>query len=208
MLFHKKKPVAAPGHVASHLAESRDLDRDFPSLAIARNVTHGYFPAWVESCSDDSNRRFYAMFPGSNAAQVRQRNHQADGAMAAHAEIADVVKEDDARGTRAVHGIAQQRAHDHVRTSRLVDHRRAKAVILRAKALAPFGDRAIPQVRTAGNYQPGGFAARVRVDDPDARGKWRIRKRFLAGVAMITKHAQISPGGPEEKTATQACATS
>src|SRR5215469_12847993 len=106
MLFHEKKPVAAPGHVAAHLAESRNIDRDFPSLAVARNIAHGYFPGLVESCGDDSNRRFYLVFSRLNAAHVRKRNHQADGAVTAHTEIADVIKEDDSCRGRPINGFA------------------------------------------------------------------------------------------------------
>src|SRR5215469_18612344 len=59
MLFHEKKPVAAPGHVAAYLAESWHIDRDFPSLAITRNIAHGYFPGLIEGRGDDSDRRLY-----------------------------------------------------------------------------------------------------------------------------------------------------
>src|SRR5215472_9323125 len=161
-------------------------------MAASRYIRNRYFPGLVESCGDDSNRRFYAMFAGLNAAQVRERNDHAYGAVTAHAEISDIVKEDDACGARAIHGIAQKSAHDHVRTAWLVDDRGAKAVILRAKAFPAFGHRALSQIRTAGNDQPGGFATGVRVDDPDALCEVRIRKRFLPGVGVVTKHAQSS----------------
>ena len=64
-----------------------------------------------------------------HAAEVRQRRQQADGAVTAHAEVADVVEEEDARGARRVARLAQQGADDRVGAARLVDHGGAEGVV-------------------------------------------------------------------------------
>jgi hypothetical protein len=59
--------------------------------------------------------------------------------MTAHSQIADVVDEDHSRHAAWVGRFAQKRAHHYVGTTRLVDYCGAKAIMLVAKALQPFG---------------------------------------------------------------------
>ena len=66
--------------------------------------------------------------PGVDAAEVRERDDDADGAVAAHAEVADVVEEDDAGGAGRIGRLAEQRADDDVGAARLVDDGGAEAV--------------------------------------------------------------------------------
>ena len=53
----------------------------------------------------DADGGFDAMIAGLNLAKVRQRDDQADRAMAAHAKVADVVEEDHAGDTGFVSGF-------------------------------------------------------------------------------------------------------
>ena len=96
-----------------------------------------------------------------DASQISQRDHQADGAVPAHAEVADIVEEDDARGASWVGRFAQQRAHRHVGTARLVDHRRAIHVEVASKPLPLLGQRSRAQRRAASDDHSRRLAGRV-----------------------------------------------
>ena len=63
---------------------------------------------------DDANRGFYAMDAGADFAEMRERGDEPDGAVAAHAEISDVVEEDDARGAASVDWFAEEGADDDI----------------------------------------------------------------------------------------------
>ena len=72
---------------------------------------------------------------GLDASEMRERSHEADGAVPAHAEIADVVEENHAGLAGRIRRIAEQRADDGVRSARLVDDRGAEAIeVLRKRA--------------------------------------------------------------------------
>ena len=86
-------------------------------------------PSVVQGGGDGADRRFDAVLAGSDAPQIGQRCDQADGAVAAHAEVADVVEEDDARRAGRVDRRAQQRAHDDLAAARLQHSGGAPVVI-------------------------------------------------------------------------------
>ena len=103
-----------------------------------------------------------------NPAQVRQRDHQADGAVAAHAEIADVVEKNHTRCAGRIFRFDQQRAHHHIRTARFIHDGGAKVVVCLLKTVTPDRERSAPKVRATGNNDARRFAAGVRINDPDA----------------------------------------
>ena len=107
------------------------------------------------------------MIPGFDPAEMRQRYNQTDRAVAAHAEIADVVEKDHPRHAGLVRRFHQQRPHQHIRAARFVYHRRAEGIVLFTENLQPFGHRALAQVRTAGNDNACRFAAGVGINDGD-----------------------------------------
>ena len=74
---------------------------------------------------------------GPDQAQVRQRRNETHRAVAAHAEITNVVKKNHARYARLVLRLHQQRAHHHIRAARFVDHRRTRTVELALKFITP-----------------------------------------------------------------------
>ena len=65
------------------------------------------------------------MDTGDNFAEVRERGQQADGSVAAHSEIPDVVEEDHARRAVFFVRLDQQRPDDDVRATWLVHRGRA-----------------------------------------------------------------------------------
>ena len=104
----------------------------------------------------------------ADAAQVGQRHHQPDGAVAAHAEEADVVEEDHAGLARGVVRLAEQRAHDGVVAARLVDDGRADVVEVVAEAVEALLDRAAAEIGAARDDDARGLAAGVGIDYVDA----------------------------------------
>ena len=79
--------------------------------------------------------------PGAMRPRWAKRDSQADGAVAAHAEHADVVEEDHARGASGIGGFAEQGADQHVRAARLVDHADAEGIVLVAENASAIGQR-------------------------------------------------------------------
>jgi len=142
-------------------------------LAIAGHVGHGHFAIFVQRGGDDADGGFNFVIAGFDFPQMRQRDDQADGAMAAHAEAADVIEENHAGGAGFVRRLDQQRADHHIRAARFVDHRGAETVVLRAECLQLIGDASGAKGRPAGNDHPSRLAAGMRINDGDAsHGLW------------------------------------
>jgi hypothetical protein len=108
------------------------------------------------------------MVSGKNPAEVRKRGDDADRAMSAHAEVSDIVKEDDSGGACLVQGLAQERADDNVGAPRLVDHGGAEIIVVAAEALAALGKRAVAEVGPSLQNEARGFSGGVGVEDRDA----------------------------------------
>ena len=102
--------------------------------------------------------------PGADPAQVGQRHGDADRAVAAHAEVADVVEEDDAGGGGRIDRLEDQGADHHVRAARLVDDGRAERVVTVAEDREAIGHRAVAELGPARDHHAGRLAAGVRVD--------------------------------------------
>ena len=164
MVAHQEKPVASPSHVTTDLAVAGHLHRHVCSQAIAGNVVDRDFTVGMEDGADGSHRSLDAVLSGLNPLHKGERRHQTDGSVPAHAEIADVVKEDHGGGAGGIHGIAQQRADHNIRPSRLVDDGRSKIVVLTAKALQSLDERSLPEIGTSAHHQARGLAAGVRID--------------------------------------------
>ena len=115
---------------------------------------------------------------------MRERHRQTDRSMAAHADVADVVEEDHSGGTARIDRLAQQRADDHIGSSRLVDDARAIVVVLRAEALPSLGERTGAQRRSAFDHDPRRLSSGVGIDDADVLHEISITVRCLE-VALL-----------------------
>src|SRR5579863_4272142 len=93
----EEEPVAAPRDIALDLAEPLDLDRDRFGEAITLDILDNGCRIVDQFDADDSDRRLEAMAPSPEAPHMGERDGEADRPVAAHAEIADIVEEDDAR---------------------------------------------------------------------------------------------------------------
>ena len=110
MVFDQEEPIAAPGDIAGDRADSRDLDSGRFGFAIAGDIGDRHLSIGVQTGRDYAHGRFNLMVAGTDATQMGQGGDQTNGAMSAHAEIADVVEEDDAGGAVLVHRRDQQGA--------------------------------------------------------------------------------------------------
>ena len=108
------------------------------------------------------------MRPRADAALMPECDDDADHAMPAHAEIADVVEEDDAGRAARIDRRTQQRPDHHIRPARFIDDGGAITIEVGTKALAPLGEGAAAEVRSAGDDDARRLAAGVGVDDLDA----------------------------------------
>ena len=95
---------------------------DEPHLAAADGVIGQRHP-------HRAHRRLDAVLPRRDAAQFGQRAHHADGAVPAHAQVADVVEEDDARRVFRLVGIEEESPDDDVRTSGLENDAASEVVV-------------------------------------------------------------------------------
>src|SRR5271168_347507 len=163
-MAHEEKPIPAPGHVAAHFAVSRYVDCNVGSAAITCDIVDRDLAAFVQNCADCSHRGFYFVFARFYAVHVCQSCHQADGAVTAHAEVADVIKEDDGGGAGGIDRVSEQSAHHDVGTAGLIHHSGTKIVVISAKTFQAIGERTRAKVRAAAHYQSGGLAPGVGVD--------------------------------------------
>ena len=73
-----------------------------------------------------------------------KRHGEANRPMAAHAEVSDIVEEDDAGRARRVMRFAKERADERVVAARLVDGEAAEMIELTGEASEPFSKRTAP----------------------------------------------------------------
>ncbi len=164
-VLRQEEPIAAPGDVARDDAETLDLDANALQMPEALDVVDGRIISVDQFDADDPDRRLEAMAAGADAAEMRQRHRGADRPMAAHAEKADVVEEDQPGGASRILRLAQQRADQRVEAARLVDDESPDMIEFLGEALAPLGERAAAERRPAFDDEPRRFALGVGIDD-------------------------------------------
>src|SRR5205085_217556 len=87
---------------------------------------------------DHAGGRFDAMNACCESPEVFESDGESDHAVAGNVEISGIVEEDHAGFAGRVSGLAEDRADHCIGPARLADHRRAKAIELRAQPLALF----------------------------------------------------------------------
>src|SRR5437588_77225 len=106
---------------------------------VTGDVMDRHFPTFMQLCGYRAYRGFDAVFPGMNPAHIRQRHHQSDGAVPTHAQVADVVEEDNARRARPVDRFAEQSSNNDIRSSRFIHYGRPNVIIAIPKAHTAIG---------------------------------------------------------------------
>ena len=167
MLRYQKEPVAAPGDIADHRADPRNLHHDFRMRAVTHHVGHADAAIGPQFRLDRAHRCVDFKGAGSNLAGELERGDQADRTVPAHPQVADVIEVDDAKCTVVAMRFDEQRADQGVRAPRLIHDGTTVVVEVLAKTLRTLRQRPVPQVRAALEHQARGFTAGVRIDDAD-----------------------------------------
>ena len=149
VIGYQEKPVSAIGDVSSDAASLNVF-----GFAVGCDVLNADAAIGMECGGDAADEGFHTMRPGADSAEVGEGDDEADHAMAAHAEAADVVEKDDSGGTGGVCGLHEQCADDDFMAAWFADD---GATV----GFEVFGG-------DAAEYDTGGFAAGVGVDDGNA----------------------------------------
>ena len=131
---------------------------------MAGDVVDRHRVARSERGLDQADRRVDQVYALADVAQVTERDHYAHQAMAAHAQVADIVEEDHARRAARVRAFAQQRADHVVRATRLAQHHAPQTVVIAAQFLHLL-NQSSTQIGATGYHQASRFTAGVRIDD-------------------------------------------
>src|SRR5262249_41226629 len=89
-----EEPVAGPGDIAFYFAMCRHDDPSPPCVTMTRHVRHGHTMAVMQLDVYNADRCFDAMHAAFDAAEMRERDRDADRAMSAHPDESDIVEED------------------------------------------------------------------------------------------------------------------
>jgi hypothetical protein len=95
---------------------------------------------------------------------VSQGCDQADGSVAAHAEIPDIIEEDYGRCRGWIEWFAEKRADNDLRSARFADNSRAEVIKFLLETIEPSGQISFSQVRATSNDNACRFPLGVRVD--------------------------------------------
>ncbi len=152
----QEEPVAAPGDVAADPADAGHFDADLATVAVGRHVAHADRAVLVEGRLDLADRRLDAVHAGTDPPEVCQRGDQADGAVAAHAEVATVVEEDHSGTGFGIDRCAEQGADQYVAAARLEDAGGAPGVVALAEQAPALGHVALAEIGKAADDQAGG----------------------------------------------------
>src|SRR5699024_454124 len=118
-------PVPAPGHVTGDRAIPGHLHGDGLPVAVAFDVGDSNAPVVVQVDLHRAHRRLHPMPARPDPAQMCQRPGEADGPVAAHPQIPDIVEEYDAGAAIRIHRLDQQGAYPDLRAPRLAYGRTA-----------------------------------------------------------------------------------
>ena len=113
--------------------------------------------------------------------------------MAAHPEIAHIVEKDHPEIAIGAVRRDEQRADPRIGAARLVHDRGAIAIEALAKALHPFAERTLTEIRTAREHEARGLAAGMRIDDLDLRTHGR-ESRARSTIAITAARRSPASG--------------
>ena len=163
----EKEPVAAPGNISDNATIFSDRYLHGRAMPIAWHIGDRYFTVWVQLCRDHPHRRLDSVRSRVQSPEISKRGHEADGPVTAHAEVSHVVEKDDSSGTRWIERPTKKRPDQCIGAARLIHHRRSKSVVLLTEDRKPLGHRAPTEIRSALQYQPGGFSGRMGIHYAD-----------------------------------------
>src|SRR5688500_9177458 len=186
----EEEPVAAPGDVTRHLAEALHLDVHRLAMPIGDDVLDRDLAMALERAGHGAHGRIEPVRARGDAPEVLQSGDDADGPVAAHAEVTRVIEVDDRGHGARLHRRHQDPADNHVGGARLGHDRAAVAVMPRAQRRDAIHHRHAGEVGKALEHPPRGLAAGVGNDVADALDRHaiylplpRFFARFLCGPA-------------------------
>jgi len=94
--------------------------------------------------------------------------------MTAHAQVAGVVEEEDARGAGWIGGFEQKRSDQDIGAARLAEDGAPQVVVVVAQAIEALSHRAGAEIGAAGENATGGLSGSVGIDDVQTNGYLRI----------------------------------
>ena len=126
------------------------------------------------------------MFAHANPAQIPEGGGHADHPVAAHAQVARVVEEDDAGNRRRIDRLDQHGAHQNLRPPRLAQNRAAandRVDCEKFPGARPEGRKA--QMRAARDDTSGGLACGMRIDHFNANWQLWIGHGIVYKIAYV-----------------------
>jgi hypothetical protein len=141
---------------------------DVGAAANGRHDAHADRTIFVPRRLYRAHRRLDAVHAGADLAQMRQRCHQANGAVAAYPEVTAVVEKNHPRTGARFHGLTVQRADQHVAATGFQHAGCAPLIMMVGQLLSTLGHAAAAQIGKTGGHQTGGSAAGMGVDHSDA----------------------------------------
>jgi hypothetical protein len=166
-MLDEEKPVATPGYVSCDWPEAGDVDFDRFRSAVGGNIFDGDCTVFVQCSSHYTNRSFNAVLACFYPAQVCEGDEQTNGSMAAHAEAAGVIEEDDAGDATGVSRFTEQGPNHSFKCSGFGDHGAAKGLVLALEAVSPFVQGSIAKRRSTIDDATSGLSTGVRINDSD-----------------------------------------
>ncbi len=145
-------------------------------FAIGEDIADADAVIGMQSGGDDADGGFDAVFASGDAIEVFEGNDEADHAVAAHAQEADVVEENDSGGAGWVLRLHQQGADDDFMAPGFADD------------CAAVGFELVG--RKAAQDDAGGFAAGVGVDDGDAGDEGHVGTKGWSDEGVLMAFGQ------------------
>ena len=180
VVVHEEEPVPTPRNIAMHGAEARHMHRHLLGEAEARHVGYAHPVCIVQHHGHIANGGLDDVRAGGQLAEMVQRDREADGAVPAHAQHADVVEEDDPARRRGLAGRQQQGTHEDVRPAWFVHHCGTQLICMLRKGVCFLLDRAAMEFGPAGQDDPRGFPAGVRIDKVEGGRRHAVATRRSA----------------------------
>src|SRR5580700_2331859 len=126
--IREEEPVAAPGDIAGDDSDTINFNGDRFRKPIAFDILDHRLVLAYQIDGNDSDRRIEAMVAKIDATEMRKRDRGANRRMSAHAEITDIVEENQAGGAVWFFGLTQERADKRLVTARFGNGKAANIV--------------------------------------------------------------------------------
>src|SRR5262249_49042632 len=135
VIVNQKEPIAAPCHIASDFSVLRHVDRYTLGAAETWDVVDCNLSRGVQDRMDRSHWSLDLVLSRLNSSHVRQGHDQTDRSVATHSQIANIITEDHPGGGGRIDRLAEKSTDHDVGSTRLVNIRGAKRVVLVAKTI-------------------------------------------------------------------------